>query len=374
MPPNVKPFRVLSLDGGGMRGLYSAVYLKALSDWFAKKHGKQDLDFGVHFQLIAGTSTGGILAFALAKGIPLSKVIKLYREHGPQIFPKKVPSAINADLLKQLWTRGGIVKQGNEALQSALTEAFGNETIGQLYKERKIALCIPAVNMYTHKSWVFKTPHIPFHRHRDDNTTIVDACLATSAAPIFRSLAEIPNNDAEGTTNIFCDGGLWANNPVLVGLTDALELTKKGDAIEIFCVSTSPKPPGEDAATKTLHRGLLEWQFGGKAAELSISAQEYAYDMIARKLAQHIDRDIKIFRFPREQVPQDQLKFLDLDETSKAGLEVLTRLASTDVDRAVTVMGENGEDGDLLRALLRDMAPSPATTTGTETSEAKEVV
>lgn len=361
MAEQVKPFRVLCLDGGGMRGLYSAVYLKTLTEGYAKKKGMPSVDFGKSFSLIAGTSTGGILACALAKGVALAEVISLYRKHGPKIFPQKVPGGLTWDLFKQVFLRGKIVQQGDAALREALVATFGDKTIGQLYQERGIALCIPAVDMNTHRSWLFKTPHLkhlPNHIQRDDNTTLADVCLATSAAPIFRALAEIPNNHSSTTKHIFSDGGLWANNPVLVALTEALDLTHKGDTIEIFCMSTSPRPAGEHAAGKTLFRGFVEWKFGAKVAELSIAAQEYAYDHMALKLARHLDRKVNIFRFPRGQVPEEQLRFLDLDETSDEGLNVLTQLASRDVDEAVSVMGQDGESGELLRGLIRDMLPA----------------
>lgn len=79
---NNKPFRVLSLDGGGMRGLYTASVLSTLSGRFG---GNKILDVGKGFDLIVGTSTGGILATALVAGVPIPKVIDLYRQKGPII-------------------------------------------------------------------------------------------------------------------------------------------------------------------------------------------------------------------------------------------------------------------------------------------------
>src|SRR3989442_388168 len=91
-PVSARPFRVLSLDGGGMRGVYTSTYLADLADAFARKRRVAALDVGKGFDLIAGTSTGGIVACALASGIPLRDVVSLYKEHGRAIFPMKLPT------------------------------------------------------------------------------------------------------------------------------------------------------------------------------------------------------------------------------------------------------------------------------------------
>ncbi|MBU6410221.1 MAG: patatin-like phospholipase family protein, partial [Verrucomicrobia bacterium] len=87
----VKPCRVLTLDGGGMRGLYTATVLDVLAKHFAARRGVGALDIGKGFDLIVGTSTGGILATALAYGHPLKRVMDLYRIEGPKIFTDPMP-------------------------------------------------------------------------------------------------------------------------------------------------------------------------------------------------------------------------------------------------------------------------------------------
>ena len=80
------PFRVLSLDGGGMRGIYTGAFLARLTDQFARIRGESALDLGRGFDLITGTSTGAIVGCALAVGRPMMEVVALYREHGPKFF------------------------------------------------------------------------------------------------------------------------------------------------------------------------------------------------------------------------------------------------------------------------------------------------
>jgi uncharacterized protein len=78
-----RPFRVLSLDGGGMRSIYTAQYLASLADGFSKKAGRTTLDVGSGFDLIVGTSTGAILACALTANIPLARVVQFYNQTAP---------------------------------------------------------------------------------------------------------------------------------------------------------------------------------------------------------------------------------------------------------------------------------------------------
>jgi hypothetical protein len=335
-----------------MRGVYSAAYLHILMQHYANTRGTGPLDFGKSFHLIAGTSTGGILACALAAGIPMERVVKLYRERGPAIFPEKVPVSL-PKLTLQFGRRRGLVKKGAAALGKALAEVLGDETIGQIYKRRNIALAVPAVQMADHAAWVFKTAHLPNSKHRDDGYRLVDACMATSAAPVFRSLAWVKNPTDDGGL-VFADGGLWANNPVLVALIDALELTKPGDRIEIYCLGTCPPPSGNQVPKDQTNWGFGQWRFGADVPNVAISAQQYAYDNMARMLIKHTGRDARVVRFPHAEVPPAILAHLDLDETSATAMDALVTRAQADVSRTLSVAGDvTSADGMLIDALLR---------------------
>lgn len=78
---NVKPYRVLSIDGGGMRGIYTTALIDKLTGYYARLRGVEALDIGKGFDLIAGTSTGAILGCAAAIGRPMSSIVALYEEH-----------------------------------------------------------------------------------------------------------------------------------------------------------------------------------------------------------------------------------------------------------------------------------------------------
>jgi hypothetical protein len=315
-----------------MRGIYTAQYLASLADSFCKKRGCTTLDIGSGFDLIVGTSTGAILACALAANVPLSKVVGFYAKRGAAIFERRVPTNIGFALLHDLKARSKALKRGEAALRLALEECFGQETVGEVYKRRGIALGITAVDMSTHRSWVFKTPHLSGSNHRDDPFTLVELCLASSAAPIYRSLAQMPAHDGSSGSHVFADGGLWANNPVLIGMIDALEMSAPGQSIEIYSIGTVPRPAGDDMSNEVIHRGLLEWRFGAEAASLAIDAQEFAYHNMARMLAKHLDRPCAIVRFPRESVPAKMMQYLDLDEVRQDALQQIINLARNDVN------------------------------------------
>lgn len=207
-----------------MRGIYTATYLEEIERSFSgKRKVPQGLDIGKVFRLIVGTSTGAIIGCGLAKGVSPSEMVKLYQKHGPAIFPKKMPIGLSIDLLAQMFKRSDYLRQGDQALHHALAQVFGDMTVGQLWKERGIALAVPAVNMANFRAWVFKTPHDPKNNHRDDNYTLIDVCRASSAAPLFRSLAAIDHPRGNGC-DVFTDGGLWANNPVIVALVEAFRI------------------------------------------------------------------------------------------------------------------------------------------------------
>jgi patatin-like phospholipase/acyl hydrolase len=131
MTTDVQPFRVLSLDGGGMRGTYTATYLDRVAATFAKRRNVPALDIGAAFDLIVGTSTGGIIASCLASGVPLAEIVSLYAEHGPAIFSRALPSGV-LSVLVDINKRPAAISAGTEALRAALTEKLQVKTLGEI--------------------------------------------------------------------------------------------------------------------------------------------------------------------------------------------------------------------------------------------------
>ena len=176
-----RPYRVLSLDGGGMRGIYTAAFLARLIGYFARIRGESALDLGRGFDLIAGTSTGAIVACALAIGRPMKEVVALYREHGSGIFPHRIAGKCSAVYRATQCDR--YVRAGDKALRKALEGVLGNITMADVYRARGISLSIPAILMSDHRAWVFKKT--PRSGVRDDNYPLVDVCMASQCGADF---------------------------------------------------------------------------------------------------------------------------------------------------------------------------------------------
>ena len=356
-----RAYRVLSLDGGGMRGIYTAAFLARLTDQFSRIRGESALDLGLGFDLITGASTGAIVGCALAVGRPMTEIVGLYREHGPKIFPHRIAGKASAVCRAAQGSRH--VRAGDKALRQALEKVLGDLTMLEVYHGRGISLSIPAVLMSEHRAWVFKKT--PSSGVRDDHYRLADVCMATTAAPIYRSLAAIDDPNAPGgPQQVFADGGLWANNPIMVGLVDALTIAEPDRPIEIFSLGTCPRPEGDHLDAESAHRSMLDWSLGADVAPLSISAQEFAFDHMARLLANAISngrRRIRRVRFPNRPVPASMMQYLALDDTRREAMDRLMAQAHTDADLTKSVCDDsNSDDGQMIRKLMNDLPAMPA--------------
>lgn len=205
-------FQILSLDGGGLRGLFSAAVLAALED---------DLGISVtdHFDLIAGTSTGGIIALALGLGMTPREIVDFYVALGPKVFPQSRTRS-----LRQLFTP----KYSADPLRSALHDVFGDRTFGQSTKR----LVVPSYNLGTDDVYLFRTAHHPRLR-RDWRELAVNVAMATAAAPTYLPAVAVDNTR-------LVDGGVWANNPSMAALVEAVGTCNvELGALRVFSLGTT---------------------------------------------------------------------------------------------------------------------------------------
>jgi len=213
--PEGRPFRILSIDGGGIRGILPAAILTELEVRYANGRSAGD-----YFDLIAGTSTGGIIALALSLGMPARTILDIYTELGPRVFPRPKGLRKVWHGLRSYW----YYAYDPAPLKEGLTRVLGPATVGDAQRR----LCVPSFDGFT-EVFVFKTPHHPDYK-LDWRESMVTVAMATAAAPtyfpIYRDRAPVASSakvSALGRApRRFGDGGIWANNPVMIALVDAL--------------------------------------------------------------------------------------------------------------------------------------------------------
>lgn len=188
--------RVLCIDGGGIKGVFPASFLSTIEESL----GASIADY---FDLIVGTSTGGIIALGLGLGLSAKDLLRFYQERGPAIFNG------NGSLS---WIRHFFrAKYNPEPLRHALSAAFGARRLGESRKR----LVIPSFNVETGEVHVWKTAHHP-RLERDCTHSAVEVALSTGAAPTY-----FPTYKSQSGTPLI-DGGVWANNPVAIATVEAI--------------------------------------------------------------------------------------------------------------------------------------------------------
>ena len=195
-------FRILSLAGGGYLGLYTATVLAGLE----RRAGRP---LAQCFDLIAGTSVGGLLGLALAFEVPVIRIVELFRERGSEIFSARSLPTSNVGRLLDL-TRSVLgPKYSGESLRTALTEIFDKRRLG----DAPHRLVVPAVNVSLSQTKVFKTPHGE-RSTGDERVLAVDVAMATSAAPAYFPSVKVGRF-------LYADGGIFAVAPDQVALHEA---------------------------------------------------------------------------------------------------------------------------------------------------------
>lgn len=260
-------FKVLSLDGGGLRGAFTAALLQAFE-------GEAKRPLADHFDLVVGTSTGGIIALAVGLGVPLATLRDFYRVDGPAIFPGPLVSF--GRTLNSIWRP----KHKQPALRAALQKVFADNRMRDL----RTRVVVPTFSGTAGTIRLFKTPH---HEHitRDGDRFLVDVALATCAAPYF--LPEAVNREER-----FIDGGLWANNPIAVAVVEAIGyLRVPAASLRVLSVGTSSAP--YHIPVNSMRRGLAG-VIGAQPVDLVMAAQGTGAHAMAKVLLGGEERILRI--------------------------------------------------------------------------------
>lgn len=287
-----KRFNVLALSGGGYRGLYTAEVVRLLE---AKTGGR----IAKHFDLICGTSIGGIIALALALDIPAAQIVKVFVDEGEAIFGG---TEMQQRLRKEPGWWANLSPIGmNEAIHSTthLRSVLEHESFlgKRLLGECVHPVIIPTVNFTTAVPQLFKTGHHPSFE-RDHLLSLVDIALATSAAPVYFPQHRFNNK-------VYVDGGLVANGPALFGVHEAEHfLNVPMGEIHVLAIGTLQIDSTASAAD-TLNRGIRQW--GKDLFTLTIAAQERALNQIVEhRLGER-------FMTINDKLTQNQVKDVGID-------------------------------------------------------------
>jgi hypothetical protein len=308
LPPweSGRPFHVLALSGGGFRGLYTATVLKHLE-------AQLGAPLASRFDLICGTSAGGLLALGVAAEIPAAGLQAMFQEHGGRIFNSR------GGLRRLLGGLKVAAKHSPDGLRGVLEEMFGELTIGDL----KHRVLIPSVNYSKGSGQFFKTPHAPQfsqeHVHK-----LVDVGMATAAAPTYFPLHQI------GEEGVFADGGLVGNSPGLFGLHEAhhvLKVPRGQGCARVLAIGTMTLGATKRGASG-LDWGILNW--GASLFDLVISAQEQSVDSMLK----HLLAD-EYVRIDDPATPDQSRDIAKLDMVTPQAIEVLTTRGTQAARRAL---------------------------------------
>jgi patatin-like phospholipase/acyl hydrolase len=244
---SAQAFHILAFDGGGVGGIFTAALLAGLEE----DTGLRVVD---HFDLVVGTSTGGIIALALGAGLTPREILEFYVAEREAIFAG--PRALTS--VRRVFA----AKYRPAGLERALKRILGERLLG----ESRIPLVVPAYNLGENSVYLFKTPHHERLR-RDHRVPMWAVGMATSATPTYFPAFRLPLDEVR-----LVDGGVWANNPAMVGVTEAVSMFERPlEAIRVLSIGTTTsartRPSGLD------NGGLLHWVRGPNVVDVLMAGQ-----------------------------------------------------------------------------------------------------
>lgn len=341
--------KVLALNGGGVRGLFTITLLAELEAIIEKHEKRANVKIGDYFDLITGTSIGGILALGLASGKSARELKQAFEENAQHIFPLKRFKQ------KRWWhlLRRSIYE--SEPLYETVKSMIG-DTIK--FEDLNKRVMITSVNLSTGRPKFFKTPHNPMFTF-DREIRLIDAAMATSAAPTYFKPHYI-----EKLGHYFADGGLVANNPSFVGIREVLidmkadfpdaepkdvKVLNIGTLSEDYCISPN-------TLSKKCGKGYLGlWNMGERIVLTTMTAN------------QHLQRFMLLREFKAHNIEKN---YVEIDATipNEAASEITLDNATSSSLDALRGMGKKlgaeryTEDPELRKFFLKPVKPFIADT------------
>ena len=239
-----KKFRILCIDGGGLRGIVPVLILQHIESM-------QGVKIHSMFDMVSGTSAGGIIASGLVASsdgispdLSMEILSDLYSTHSTTIFPPP------KNFIGRVWmfvTSLLSPRYSTMGLKTILSKYFGNLKLSNSLK----LLVIPSYDLINQEVIVFKS-----RKASEDgqDALLSDVCMATSAAPTYFPGHTLVHN---GSLRLLVDAGIFANNPAIIAISEAIKMGVSPQDIEIISIGTGKQPPSMSNFRQNM--GLLEW-------------------------------------------------------------------------------------------------------------------
>ena len=264
-----KKFKILSIDGGGLRGIVPLLILKKIEELEKKR---------IHelFDLVVGTSTGGIIACGLTATkdginpiLTIDELIELYTTKGDIIFPqnkgfiKNIVKKINSVFNPQYSANG---------LDKLLTDYFGDINLNQTLKP----IIVTSYDLKQNEVLMFKSRK---SNEEGFNTKLKDICRATSAAPTYLPSYNMVYGNAE---RVCIDGGVYINNPTMAAISDVIRNKYSNPELkleDITCLSLGTGTYTKNLGIKDTSKwGIIEWMEPITKVMMQASSKSVVYE------------------------------------------------------------------------------------------------
>ena len=318
---NKKMTRILSIDGGGIRGIIPGQILVILEEKLKARTGNDNVRIADYFDLIAGTSTGGILTCAyltpgenspgqeLRPKFNASQVVDLYLNRGGEIF--SVPFS------HKLRTMGGVLDEMYPVshLEKALDDYFGNTRLSELLKP-----CLITSYDIKRRQGHFFTQHDAIKRKGWDYT-VKEVARATSAAPTYFECSDIKS--VSEVSYPLIDGGVFVNNPTLCAFAEVYNEYKTAPAnMAILSLGTGYSKKEYDY-DKAKDWGMIQWV--KPLIDIMMSGVSEVVDFQLRQIFDAVGAQNQYLRINTE-LPIDVSP--DMDDASPKNLQALKELGT----------------------------------------------
>ncbi|MGB3533981.1 MAG: patatin-like phospholipase family protein [Microcoleaceae cyanobacterium] len=320
--------RILSIDGGGLRGLIPAQILTYVEQQLQEKTGNPDARIADYFDLFAGTSAGGISScLYLAPDPKAGNRPKYQAENVVNFFLREGHRVFYKNLLHTIKNLGGFI---NEKYSHYEFQQLSSDFLGDLKLSELLKPCLITAYDIENRRTHFFTQH-DAQMHQKQNFLVRDVLRATSAAPTFFEVAQIISFSNE--TYHLVDGGVFANNPALCAYSEVRNKFNRTSGIEM---NREKSPTAKEMVILSLGTGDVKKGYPYKIAKDwgNISWLIPLFDIIMTGVAETVDYQIRQI-YDAVERPQQYLRinpilplkgFLPIDDASAQNLAAIQQL------------------------------------------------